>query len=57
VKIRRHDADDKVNVVVEPQSSAQDMRVGAEVPLPESVADDHFKIEARCWIAGMEDSA
>src|SRR5580658_1457161 len=57
VKIRGHDADDKVNVVVETQGSAEDVRVGAEVPLPESVADDRFKVEARCWIVGMEYAA
>src|SRR5580658_3512826 len=57
VKIGGHDADDKVNVVVETQGSAQDVRVGAEVPLPKSVADDHFKVEAGCWIVGMEYAA
>src|ERR1700735_323489 len=57
VKIRGHDADDKVNVVVETQGSAEDVRVGAEVPLPKPVADDHFKVEARGWIVGMEYAA
>src|SRR5580698_7480555 len=57
VKIRGHDADDKVNVVVETQGSAEDVRVGAEVALPESVADDGFQVEARCGIVGMEYAA
>ena len=57
VKIRRHDADDKVNVVVETQGSAEDVRVGAEVPLPKSVADHRFEVEARRWIVGMEGAA
>jgi len=57
VKIRRHDADDMVRVIVEPQGSAEDMRVGAEDPLPESVADDQFKVKARRWILRIEHAA
>ena len=57
MKIRRHDADDMVRVIVQPQGLAENMWVGAEVPLPESVADDHFQVEARCWIVGIEHAA
>jgi hypothetical protein len=57
VKISRHDTDDMVCIVVEPQGSAEDMWVGAEDPLPKSVADDQFKVKAGCWVARIEHAA
>ena len=52
-----HDADDREKVVVKTHGSAEDMRVGAEVSLPKSVADAYFKIEARRPVVGMEYAA
>jgi hypothetical protein len=57
VKIRRHDADDMVRVVVEPQSSAENMRIRAKEAFPESVADNHFEVKARRWIVRVEHAA
>ena len=36
---RRRDADDRVHVVVDANAFAEDVRIGAEAPLPQRVAD------------------
>ena len=38
----RQNSNDLIDVVVEPQASAQNVRVGSEGPLPQPVADDHL---------------
>ena len=43
---RRHDADDVIQIGVEPDALSQDVRIAAEVTLPQAVADDHFPVIA-----------
>ena len=40
---RRHDADHAIQVVVQPQAFAANIRIGPESPLPKTVADETFQ--------------
>jgi hypothetical protein len=57
MKTRRHHADDTIHVVVEPQTSAQNLRVASEGPLPQPVADHHFQREPGRFILGIKPAA
>jgi hypothetical protein len=49
-----HHADNSIDIVVKAQTLANNVRVGAKCALPEPVADDHFKVEARSGIVRIE---
>jgi len=57
VKAGRHHPDDMKEVVVQAQILAQNPRVGAEDPFPQTVADDHFQVEPWRLIVGIEPAA
>ena len=42
----RHDADHGAHRVVQPQLAAEHVRVAAELPLPEAVAEHHHRLRA-----------
>src|ERR1700733_2033700 len=46
-EIRRHDGDDGVGIVVEPNFLAEDVGVGAEFAAPEAIAEDYCVEESR----------
>ena len=49
-----HDADNKSGIVVNAQSLADNVRVGAKCALPEPIADDDFVVEAGCGVVRIE---
>ena len=57
VEVRRHHADDVVQVRVELDTSAHDVRIAGEGPLPHAIADDDLRGESRPVIPGIEGAA
>src|ERR1035438_7479726 len=56
-KAARHDAHDVINVVVQAQSFADNVRVGSEFPPPEPVADHDLQVVAGSGIVRIECAA
>ena len=54
VKARRHNADHTVQIVVKPQTLAQDSRIGSERTLPQAVAQNRFQIKSGRLILGIK---
>ena len=52
-----HDADNMSGIVVNAQSLAENVRVGAKCALPEPIADDDFVVEAGCGVVRIEGAA
>src|SRR5262249_11544959 len=57
IKAGRHDADDLISVAIQPQTSAQNMRIAGDRPLPYPVADDTLQVELGCAIFRIEGAA
>ena len=56
VKAGRHDADDAVQVGIEPQRPVEDSRVAPERAPPQAIADHDFAGESRRVVVGIEDA-
>ena len=56
-KTSRHHADDMINVVIQAQSLADNVRVGSEFPPPQPVADHGLQVEAGSGIVRIECAA
>ena len=52
-----HDADNMIDIVVQAQTLAENVRVGAKCALPEPIADDDFRVEAGCGVVRIEGAA
>ena len=52
-----HDADNMIDIVVQAQTLAENVRVGAKCALPEPIADDDFRDEAGCGVVRIPGAA
>ena len=57
VKAGRHDADDAVQIGIEPHTFVQNVRITPEGPFPKAITDENFKEQTGRMIIWMEGSA